>query len=331
LIDRYVLREHVGPFLFALSATTSLMLLQYIARKFGDLVGKGLDWKVITEFILLSIPVTLELTVPMAFLVAVLSAFSRLAAENEIMALSAGGVSPRALTRPALAVGVVLAFFMLWFNDQVVSPANHELVALSTAILQTKPTFALKSQVLNTVKEGELYLRAGRVDQDASGGLHDVTIYNLADVAHRRTIYATDGVLAFAENQKDLVLDLSNGMVMWTPSTPAGQLDRLYFERDRFRVRGVGNSFHLIDADTTSKGDREMSICEMQTALERADLSLQRALRDSIMAAWQLGESQGRHEPQPPSVAPRRARGIGRLYCDLAGKMSARMTRAGRK
>ena len=50
--------------MFALSALTSLLLLQYIARRFGDLVGRGLSWQVITEFFLLSIPFTLAMTVP---------------------------------------------------------------------------------------------------------------------------------------------------------------------------------------------------------------------------------------------------------------------------
>ena len=97
ILNRYVLREHVGPFFFALSAVTSLMLLQYIARRFGDLVGKGIGWEVILEFFMLSIPFTMALTVPMAVLVAVLYAFSRLGAENEVTALKAGGVSSRSL------------------------------------------------------------------------------------------------------------------------------------------------------------------------------------------------------------------------------------------
>ena len=109
IISRYVLKEHFGPFAFALTALTSLMLLQYIARQFGNLVGKGLQWSVIMEFFLLSIPFTVAMTLPMAVLVAVLYAFSRLASENEITALKAGGVSMRQLLvligRPPLPVG----------------------------------------------------------------------------------------------------------------------------------------------------------------------------------------------------------------------------------
>ena len=72
IISRYVVREHAGPFAFALVALTSLMLLNFISRQFGELVGKGLPWSAIGQFFLLSIPFTLALTVPMSVLVAVL-------------------------------------------------------------------------------------------------------------------------------------------------------------------------------------------------------------------------------------------------------------------
>ena len=161
IISRYVLKEHVGPFIFALTALTSLMLLQYIARQFGDLVGKGLGWQVILEFFLLSIPFTVAMTLPMAVLVAVLYAFSRLASENEITALKAGGVStPSQLMVPSLA-----AAFVSRSSCSVQRPgaagANHRLAVLQMDIFRTKPTFALSEQVINTMKEGQLYLRAG--------------------------------------------------------------------------------------------------------------------------------------------------------------------------
>src|SRR5439155_1765524 len=87
IIGKYVLKEHVGPFVFASTALTSFMLLQYVAKKFGELVGKGLETRVIVEFMALSVPFTVEMTLPMAVLVSVLYSFSRLAAENEITAM----------------------------------------------------------------------------------------------------------------------------------------------------------------------------------------------------------------------------------------------------
>src|SRR6195952_4969713 len=106
------------------------MLLNFISRQFGELVGKGLPKEVIAEFFLLSIPFTVALTLPMSVLVAVLYAFSRLASENEVTALKASGVSPWRLVTPAIAWGVVMSLFLLAFNDQVLPRANHRLKTL---------------------------------------------------------------------------------------------------------------------------------------------------------------------------------------------------------
>ena len=97
LITRYVVREHIGPLVFALTALTSLLMLQYVARQLANLAGKGLPWSVIWQFFYLSLPFTIAMTMPMAVLVATLYAFGRMAAEHEITALKASGVRVRSL------------------------------------------------------------------------------------------------------------------------------------------------------------------------------------------------------------------------------------------
>jgi len=326
IINRYVLKEHVGPFVFALSALTSLLLLQYIARKFGDLVGRGLSWQVITEFMLLSIPFTVAMTLPMAVLVAVLHAFSRLASENEITALKAGGISTRSLMRPALVASVFLAMFMLWFNDQVLPRSNHELATLQIAILRTKPSFALKEQVINGIKEGQLYLRAGYIDREQSGRLRDVTIYDVSDATRRRTIFGDSGFLAFAPNKRDIILHLYHGWMMSSPTSQPEQLNRIYFSQNELKVRDVANSFQSIDADTASKGEREMSVCEMQKEYELANAAVQHAYADSVSTAWRLRTGQAAvNAPNSKGIKIKKAGGIGALYCSMVDKASRRL------
>jgi lipopolysaccharide export system permease protein len=320
IINRYVLKEHFGPFVFALSALTSLLLLQHIARRFGDLVGKGLSWQVVTEFFLLSIPFTLAMTLPMAVLVAVLYAFSRLASENEITALKAGGVSTRSLLVPALGAATVLAVFMLWFNDQLLSRANHELATLQMAILRTKPTFALKPQIINAVKEGQLYIRADQIDQEQSGLMTGVTIFDVSDQGRRRTIYADTGKLAFAANKRDLLVHLYNGMMMSAPTDKPTQLTRIYYRENIQKVREVANSIDIGSADTTQKGEREMTVCEMQAQFEMKDRVLQRAYADSLDIAWRLASDRGEKLPKPPEPTMAPAGGIGALYCTFITK-----------
>ena len=194
ILSKYALREHLGPLLFSLTALTSLLLLNYIAKNIGNLVGKGLPWSVIGEFVGLSVPFTFAMTLPMAVLVAVLYAFSRLAAENEITAMKASGVSLARLLIPTLVAASALSLFMIAFNDQVLPRSNHQLRTLMEDIARKKPTFALHAQVINEVSPGKLYLRAGQLDE-SSDRMREVVIYDLGDASRRRTIYADSGTM----------------------------------------------------------------------------------------------------------------------------------------
>src|SRR3989442_1211946 len=51
ILSRYLLRQHVAPFGFALAGITAFLLLQQVAKQFGNLVGKGLPEQVIAEVI----------------------------------------------------------------------------------------------------------------------------------------------------------------------------------------------------------------------------------------------------------------------------------------
>lgn len=280
ILSRYVLKEHLGPLTFALTALTSLLLLNYIAKQFGNLVGKGIPWSAVAEFFLLSIPFTVALTLPMAVLVATLHAFSRLAAENEITALKASGVSLKRLMAPVLIAAAGVTLFMVIFNDQILPRTNHQLAVLQSDIAQKKPTFALREQVINEVSPGKLFLRANHLDE-SSNLMRDVTIYDLSDATRRRTIYADSGNMALARNQSDLLLTLYHGSMQDVPVQNPAQLQRLFFNIDLVTVKGVANQFQK-STDAQNKGNREMSVCEMQREVRRGRAEYMEARKDFL-------------------------------------------------
>ena len=313
----------MGPFVFASTALTSLMLLQYVAKKFGELVGKGLPGPVIAEFLMLSVPFTVAMTLPMAVLVAVLYAFSRLAAESEINAMKASGVSMMTVLTPVLLGGILMSLVMVAFNDQVLPRSNHRLAVLQLDIFRTKPTFALREQVLNTIKEGQLYLRAGDLDEGSSR-MKDVVIYDLSDPMRRRTIQADSGSLGSANNT-DLTLLLYDGFMQEVPNNKPEELTRLFFRVNRKRVPGVFSGFQESETGTVSKGDREMSVCEMQTRLWRADYQMRIAEFERRQLEWERVNPTG---PQPESPRPRHGVGLGGAYCKLLSLVGVRKAEA---
>lgn len=311
-----------------MTALTSLLLLQYIAKRFGELVGKGLPWSVILEFLVLSLPLTIALSLPMAVLVATLYAFSRLAAENEITAMKASGISIRNVLAPVMWAAALVTVFMVGFNDQVLPRANHKLRTLQGDIAQKKPTFALREQVINEVSPGKLYLRAGRLSQ-TTNAMRDITIYDVGDYTRRRTIYADSGNMAVSPNQADLLLTLYSGTVQDVPVQKPSELQRLYFRTQLIRVRGVGNEFEKTRNDTY-KGEREMSVCEMErnaAAARIAFAAARKEFRDKLALArrrkLQLSKEVLATRTEPPFRI-----GLGKAYCSLLSKTGVKQLSA---
>jgi lipopolysaccharide export system permease protein len=258
----------VAPFLFGLAALTSLMLLSQIAKKFGALVGKGLPWSVIAEVFALSLPFIVAMTLPMAVLLAVLYAFSHLAADNEITAMRASGISVYQILGPVLVWGVVMSAINFAFVDQVLPRTNARLRGLLIDIGRKKPTLELREQVINEVPPSQYYLRAGRIDA-ATGRLKDITIYDMGGETSRRIIYADSGRMAYSEGRTDLNLRLFDGSIhQYRPSDPLS-FQLTYYRVNDIRVKDVYDEL-VRNSTETVRGDREMSTCEMLSVIQDA-------------------------------------------------------------
>src|SRR5437016_859035 len=184
ILSRYILRQHIPPLLYALAALTFAMLVNQVAKQFGNFVGKGLPWGIIFEVFALSIPFIVAMTLPMAVLVAVLYTFSHLAADNEVTAMKASGISVGRVLAPVLGGATLIAVVALIWNDQILPRSNHTLRTLLVDIQRKKPTFQLKEQVINEVVAGQFFLRAARIDP-AANTLSEMTICAMQDVVGR--------------------------------------------------------------------------------------------------------------------------------------------------
>lgn len=327
ILSRYLLREHVGPFLAALGVLTVLMIVNQLARRMGELAGKGLPAQVIAEVFALSVPFILAMTVPMAVLVAVLYAFGRLSADNELSALKASGVSLRRLCLPILLAALVVDVGMVVFSDRVVPETNHALRKLLVDIGRKKPTFDLREQMVNEVVNGKLFLRSAKIDR-GTNRLYDVVIYDLGGRDLTRTIYADSGHMAFNEAQTDLYLTLYDGHLNEVDFRKANTSQVAKFREHIVRAPGVQDELER-GTGGDFRGDREMNIGMMRRRVEAARADL-RATLDSARALTEAALAIAR-VPEPPA-GDRVGRPIRRLGdADApAGDAAALLGRVGR-
>src|ERR1044072_2192071 len=240
ILTRYLLRAHIGPFLFAFLALTGVVLINTLARRLADLAGKGLPMRVILEFFVLALPATVALTFPMAVLVSILYTFSHFTAENEITAMKASGLDLKQLLLPLLGVAGILTGVMIWFNARVLPEANHRWSQLFVDIARKTPTLILQAQTINRISPSTggaqtYYLRAARVDP-ATNRLFDVSIYDVSNPSVLRTIYADSGRALFNASRTDLVMRLYDGHMREITMDDPATFRRMAFKEQVFGI-----------------------------------------------------------------------------------------------
>lgn len=312
ILTRYLIRAHIGPFLFAFTVLTGLLFLNTVARRLQDLAGKGLPWSIIGEVLVLSLPHVIALTLPMSVLVAVLYTYNELTAANEATAMAANGVNPLRLLVPLVGVGTIVAAGMLYFNDRILPETNHRLKNLLVDIARKSPTFELREQVMNEIRTGDFrtkyFLQARGVDQ-ATNNLTDVAIYDVSNPDRARTIYADHGTMAFNQEGTDLFLTLFDGVMQEGDLADPRDFQRLYFGEQVIRVRGVGD---ILERQSSGfRSDREMSIAMLDSAALENDRQLRDVQQESLLRAKEAVQIALNVEGFEPDVSAPSAGGYG--------------------
>jgi lipopolysaccharide export system permease protein len=139
ILSRYILREHFGPFGFSFATITLIFLLDLVFRHLSRILSKGLPPAVVIEFLGLNLAWIVATAAPMAVLTATLMAFGRLAADHEITAMQASGISLARQTTPIFLAAFALAAGLIWFNNNVLPDWKYRARALAMDIARKSP------------------------------------------------------------------------------------------------------------------------------------------------------------------------------------------------
>ena len=126
ILDRYLVSELGGPFLFGFSAFTLIFVATQILA-IGRLVSEEHAplWAAV-EYFLWQMPYYLLQVIPMAMLLGTLLAMQRLSGESEITAMKAGGISLARIVAPLLLVGFIASLVALAVQEMFVPFANDK-------------------------------------------------------------------------------------------------------------------------------------------------------------------------------------------------------------
>ncbi len=258
IIDRYVIREVVPPFLLALLVFTFILIIPFIIDLAEDMIAKGVPAGTILQLTVTLLPQALALTIPMALLIGLLVGLGRLSADREFVVMMACGISPYRLLHPILVFSVVCWGLTSWVLIKAMPDGNQRFREISTEIAMNRAEGEVRPRVFfEDFPNVVLYVR--EVPTNGQGWLGVLA----ADTSNPSTpviFVAQRGRMVVDRQARTIEMVLENGTRHSTKLEDPSAYEVLKFERTIMSL----NPESVFPRTGPSRGDNELPIEDLQ-------------------------------------------------------------------
>ncbi len=257
-IDRYILSEMVGPFIFGLCIFGSLWLANLLIRMVNLFVTKGVALQAVVEIFLYSTPAIVVTTLPMATLLAGLLSLGRMNSDSEIIAMKSCGIGFGRILIPLLFVGLFVSFVAVAFNEYVVPEANRrrQHTFINEIVLKKPLPKVAKDIFFDGGDEFRLFVRNYNPAEEI---MMDISMFQFQRdgfpvITEARRAKIEDDVWTF-DNGRIIVLDDKEGQLR----------EEIYFEQWRYPIK----TRHAERVKKVNRSDKEMGIGELYAQIKK--------------------------------------------------------------
>ena len=175
-LDQFILKSFIGPFIAILLVVVFILVMQFLWLYIDELVGKGLSFKVILEFLGWGSVTMLPLSLPLATLLSSMMTLGTLGENNELLAIKAAGISLQRVLVPLGAACLVVSIGAFFISNDLMPVAFNKIYTLRDDIGKTKEEIKIPTGTFYNGIEGYI-LRVNERD-DETGVMHGVMVYN---------------------------------------------------------------------------------------------------------------------------------------------------------
>ena len=179
ILDKYILKEFLGPFLFGVAAFTAIFLGADTLLKIASYVTRyGASVSSALKIFILALPRIVVYTFPMAVLLGSLMCFSRLSSLSELIVMRTSGQSFVRLAMPVFILAFLISLGAVAFNEYVVPWTNQEYQrVLNEEIMKNMNPGVTDHVVMKDVHNGQIvHLLYARKYDPKTKELHNLTV-----------------------------------------------------------------------------------------------------------------------------------------------------------
>ena len=268
---RHITKSFLGTFVLTFFIVVFIWVMQFVWLYVDDLVGKGLEIKILAELLLYTSITAIPMSLPLALLLALLMCFGNLGEHYELVAMKASGISMWKVMRPLLHFSLIISVLAFFVSNSLIPIATLKWRTLLTDVQRQKLTFNIKEGVFyRDIDNYVIY-----VDKKGKDGSHiyGVKIYDHSDrLGNTKIITAESGMMTMSPNQKNIIFTLYNGY-NYTDITTDNYKEKRPFERMSFKQEQI--KFSLASFDMTHSDEemfksyhQMMNIRQLSTSLD---------------------------------------------------------------
>jgi LPS export ABC transporter permease LptG/LPS export ABC transporter permease LptF len=263
ILDRYVFREVIPSFLLGIFVFTFVILLNEILRFAQRLVSQSASLSDTLGILLNLLPSVLCLTIPMGFLLGVLIALGRLAADSEIIAMRASGVSLYRLLSPILFAAALAWGATSYLIIEVLPDSNQRVRQLFFKILTSHAGTEVRPRVFYDRLFPNLMFLVLDTPTDVSYW-ENVILADLSDPQSPRLTFANQGQLLIDPDARTVTFYLKDAELHQVSHRRPAEYQR-QISKEIFLPLPTDTFFPPEDLNVP-RGARELSLAQLRAS-----------------------------------------------------------------
>lgn len=210
-LDLFILKSFFGPFLMTFFITVFILIMQFLWMYIDDLVGKGLGFWVIMEFLGWGTATILPMAMPLATLLASIMTFGNFGENNELLAMKAAGISLGRIFRPLVYVAFAISVTAFFVANNFIPVAYNKIFTFRYDIARTKEEIKIPTGTFYNGIDG-YSLRVDSRNKETEM-MYNVMVYNHTQKKGNISLAVADsGRLQMTPDKKSLVFTLYDGV-----------------------------------------------------------------------------------------------------------------------
>ncbi len=266
-LDQFILRSFIGPFIAILLVVVFILMMQFLWLYIDELVGKGLSFKVILEFLGWGSATLLPLSLPLATLLASMMTLGTLGENNELLAIKAAGISLQRVLIPLCAVCMIVSIGAFFVSNDLIPVAYNKIYTLRDDIGKTKEEIKIPTKTFYNGIEG--YILRVNERNDETGIMHGVMVYNHTGNKGNTSLTLADSAeMRMSKDKSYLTFVMYNGSNYEETNTKKYrdttlQLQKIDFEKQSIVIPLKNYAFQKSDSSRFNDQVKSMNLKQL--------------------------------------------------------------------